>query len=104
MFSQLYFYLAILQRRGWIIIICLVLSVFMSFLSYTRQSLIYEAQSRYQVGAVIQNPVMTSRFIGLNNLAGQGYAAIATSRPFLESILSSLKLDDDIKIIANNVS
>jgi capsular polysaccharide biosynthesis protein len=90
---ELKHYFDILRRWGWIMLLCIVLAGVSSYWFSSRQPKVYEAQARYLVGPVMDNPNVSSNDLRATSQIGQTYAQIATSRPILQGVIDKLNLN-----------
>jgi len=89
---ELKYYLDILRRWGWIMVLCTALAGIASYVYSARQPREYEGVSQYLVGPVLDNPFVRSGDLQAAGAVGQTYVALATSRPILQRVIDDLPL------------
>jgi non-specific protein-tyrosine kinase len=97
-------YFAILQRWGWIMLLCTALAGVTSYFYSLSLPQVFQARSRYLVGAVMDNPNVNTNDIRASSQIGQTYAEFVTSRPLLEAVIAKLSLDTDPGTLRRQVS
>src|SRR6266540_1553198 len=88
-------YFAILQRWGWIILLCTALAAVTSYWYSAQLPKVYQSRARYLIGPALDNPNVNSNDLRASSQIGQTYAEITQSRPILQGVIDKLKLDTD---------
>jgi non-specific protein-tyrosine kinase len=97
-------YFAILQRWGWIMLLCMALAGVTSYFYSQSLPKVYQSRSRYLIGAAIDNPNVNTNDLRASSQIGQTYAEVVTSRPTLQSVIDKLKLDTDPDTLDRQIS
>lgn len=97
-------YLLLLQRWGWILLVCLILAIVGGYWYSSRQRPIYEAEARFLVGPALANPNVTTGDLQVSSQVGETYATLITTAPAIESAGKKLKLDIGAGGILNSVT
>jgi len=97
-------YFAILQRWGWIMLLCMALAGVTSYFYSLSLPKVFQARSRYLVGAVLDDANIDTNKIRASSQIGQTYAELVTSRPLLESVIAKLNLNTDPDTLRRQVS
>lgn len=97
-------YLSVLQRWGWIVLLCTALASVTSYFYSLQIPPTYQAHSRYLVGSALDNPSVTRNDLAASIQIGQTYDSLVNSRPVLQSVVDRLKLNisaDDLDGLVN---
>jgi len=97
-------YFAILQRWGWIMLLCMALAGVTSYFYSLSLPKVFQARSRYLVGAVLDSTNVNTNDIRASSQIGQTYAEVVTSRPILESVIDKLSLQTDPDTLRKQVN
>jgi len=97
-------YFAVLQRWGWLLVVCTALAGVTSYWLISRQPKVYQSRARYLIGPAIDNPNVTTNDLRAAGQIGQTYDELATSRAILQSAIDKLTLDIDPDSLREHVS
>jgi len=69
-------YFAILQRWGWIMVLCTVLAGVTSYWYTSQQPKVYQSRARYLIGSALDNANVTSNDLRASSTIGQTYDSL----------------------------
>lgn len=97
-------YFAVLQRWGWLLVVCTALASVTSYWLISQQPKVYQSSSRYLIGPAIDNPNVTSNDLRASGQIGQTYDELVNSRTVLKSTIDKLQLNTSPDALSSQVS